>query len=286
MTKTPILYFAFIIALVLTSFILYGTQSGQRFFKWSVRNTFTYAFGDIKLKLATESRCLVQNTYRQNKFDDNVCELCENTMFEEINTQEMGKINDFLQLEVPLVVTNSVNTLEDNLRMFAQSFLSNENLALFHPCQFKSNYKSKIREHRQLLQMVKNGNIKSFYSVWENCAEISYKSFRRFYQRPGVLGNNVQLTGTNWVFICSHFDSQTFRDIETFSQFVTVIVQKGSAEIRLVPIEPCMSVCFTQTTYITRGDTLIFSGLLYHISIRPSCSGEETLLIGVGGFLD
>ncbi|XP_060591909.1 uncharacterized protein LOC132746709 [Ruditapes philippinarum] len=286
MGKFLILRLGFITVLMLTLVIVYETEKGQCFLKWCLRKTLIHALGDTELKRATESRCLVQNMYKKNYFDDNICELCENNSFEEINTNVEDDISDSMHLEVPLVINNSVKSFENSLRAFAQLFLLNEKLELFQPCQFKSNIKSKVREHRQLLQLVSSGKIKSFYSLWENCADISYKAFRQFYERPTILGNNVQLTGTNWAFMCSDFESKMFRNIETFSQIVTLLVQKGSVEIRLVPIEGCLNICSTLTTYISSRDMLVFSGNLYSLYIRPSCYSEEILLIGVGGYID
>lgn len=262
------------------------TKTGKKFLVWSVKKSVMFAFDDEQFRNFYDGKCLLKNTFIRSDVDVDQCELCESSQLGEMNDSATEDLIDFLHWDIPVVVKDSSYRSDTDVYKFAHAFLSDRDLAMFHPCQFKSNIKSKLSEHRQLLQMLSLGRVTSFYALWENCAEMSLKAFRQFYSRPSFLGNNIQLTGTNWAFVCLDYVSRRFKDIETFSQLVVMFVQKGTAEVRLSPAQMCADICSTISTTLVSGDTLLFSGTLYSLSIRSECHGAETVVIGVGGNFD
>lgn len=267
-------------------FIICNTQPGKKFIAWSVRRSVMLVLNQQQFNSFNSGRCLIQNKFRELKFDIEQCELCENMNAIKRNIAISIDVMEFINWDIPIIVNASSDGSAMRLLEFVHLFLSNEALSLFQPCQFSSNLKTRVSEHRQLLNMFADDKATSFYALWENCAETSLKAFRKFYERPSVLGTNVQLAGSSWTLMCSDYESRSFRNIQTFTPLVVVFVQTGSVEIRLVPEELCADICSTLYTYLASGETLVFSGNLYRVSLRPTCNGGETLVIGVGGYYD
>ena len=236
-------------------------------------------------------RCLIPNpSIITRELDVNDCDQCE-TIDDVILLNQSNK-SEFMPLvkqDIPVVVMEEElhkPDTYDSVAEFVHLFLSVNDLSLYEPCGFASNLKRKTNDHRELLQLVDTGGVISLYAHWENCADISYKAFRQFYQRPNFLPPNVQLTDPNWVMICSNYQGKFPKVIDNRSPLFMLIVLKGHVDITIKPWAVCNASCTEITYRLHSGWILLLTDTLWELNYTPSCKGNETILIGVNGYFD
>lgn len=277
--------------MAVSAVLVVNTMSGQKFLKWSFRRVFIQLSGFVDFYEYRNNKCLVNNPLRVPQTD--FCEVCEDfddvTSFFDNSHLNSTEVNFKLQMQSPFVVkTNSSveHSSMSSVHSFLEDFTSIEQMSLFHPCQYESNWKTKALDHWSLVNMIRRRELKSVFALWENCAESTLKEFRRFYTRPHFLESNVQLTGSNWAFLCSDFDGKRFREIKLFTPLAVVIATNGMLKLKLEASEECREVCSSFTVTLNAGDLLVFSSSFYRLSVLPKCRNGEAIAVGVGGYAD
>ena len=279
------LCFIFVIACILKSGPL------DKWFSWMFRITSIKLLSRIDWTQIRNTRCLVANpTIPTRVFDLTDCDQCENIDgVMHVNQIDGSNFMTLLKQDIPVVVTqtgkDTPQTFESVVE-FVDLFLSVDDLGLYEPCGFASNLKRKVDDHRQLLQLINTGDVLSFYAHWENCAEISYKSFRRFYERPEFLPANIQLTESNWAMICSHYQGKRPKSIERHSPLYIMMVLKGHVDIKISPWSICNTTCSEITERLYAGGVLLLTDTLWQLEYTPSCKDGDTIVIGINGYFD
>lgn len=263
----------------------------DKLISWSFRRTTIKLFHKLDWFQYRNQRCFLQNPSKRTAiFDIEDCEQCE-------NMNKVNFINDtlgshFMKLvkqDYPVVLSETglaVSETFESVVDFVDLFLSVDDLSIYEPCRFASNVKRKVYDHRQLLQLISSGDVTSFYAHWENCAEISFKSFRRFYVRPEVLPANIQLTNANWVMLCSDYQGNTPKLIDFNSPLFVMLVLKGRVEINISPRAICNKKCPEIIETLHKGNILLLTDALWRLKYIPFCPNNETILIGINGYFD
>ncbi|KAL4228533.1 hypothetical protein ACF0H5_011583 [Mactra antiquata] len=283
------------------TFLLMQTSSGRKFLAWSYRTTLITTLTQRQIEYIYSSKCLIRNNYLTNTIDADICELCETVDKFETVSRNTDILMNLVHLDVPVIYytgetddDDSSNDDGDNdddsnnmtVGNFVEQFLYIEELALFHPCQFSSNLKYKVTEHRDLLLKIHHKVFTSYYALWENCAQDALRAFRLFYNRPEFLDNSIQMTGSNWALICENFIGKRLKKMELYAPLEIILVVRGTVHVHLIPTNGCNETCTSLSHDLTDGETAIFTSTLHDLYIRPDCSKAETLVFGIGAYFD
>lgn len=275
--------------------LMVNTEYGWKFLKWSSRMSVLQLNGIIDFYEYHNSKCLINNNFKiEESMVDDWCDVCENfdtvkQLYDNESGVDFVAFHAYFQMNAPVVVKrdNSKSRYSfDSIFAFLDAYSSNEKFSYYHPCQYQSNWKSKISDHWTLMSSILKQEVTSFYALWENCADIALKEFRQFYERPEFLGPTVQLTGSNWALVCSDFGGKRFKEIKLFTPSAVVFMDSGFLKIKLEPHDNCLEICSTITVGLKPGDVLLFSTDLYRLMVLPSCRNGDTIALGVGAVTD
>ena len=281
-------------ALVYISVMHCSSSTFKKFMKWSERKVAIKIMDIFQMSDIHNNRCILKNSYLKNQrivMDE--CEMCENIdMFVVYNITEesniISEINQDIHNEVPIVVQSHLNQ-PDQDDLLVSDIVAQigylKSVYVYKQCQYQSNFKARFSELPHLMNYIASGGKIPFYAFWENCANQAIKEFRVFYQRPSFLGGHVQLTGSNWMYMCRDFTGKIYRQVELFSPVVMVMVQAGEVAVKLKAAEECVEMCDGLERTLINGDTLIFSSNIYSLFYKPVCNNSETIVVGVGGYM-
>ena len=288
--RLKLCFYVFLCLLMLACVLKMGFF--DKFVNWGFRRTSIKLVTKLDWFKYRNQKCYISNPakhVRQLEVED--CEQCETINRVTVINDTYG--SDFMKLvkqDIPVALPNSVADevkAYENVTDFVDLFLSIDDFALYEPCGFASNLKRKVDDHRHLLQLIASHDVGSFYTHWENCADVSYKSFRRFYGRPKFLPPNIQLTDSNWAMLCSDYDGRTLKQIEVISPLFIMMVVKGHAEITLSPRVICKGYCSDEIRKtLHEGTVLLLTDSFWLLKYTPSCKDDETILIGINGYFD
>ena len=263
----------------------------DQFISWSFRRSTIKMVSKMDWYKYRNQKCFVPNPSKYVRaFQQEDCEQCE-TITDVIFLNDIDGMNfmRFVKQDIPVAIDYSEASnfkVFDNVTEFVDLFLSIDTLAEYEPCGFASNLKAKVDDHRQLLNLIDSHDVKSFYAHWENCADTSFKAFRQFYERPGFLPPNIQLTDSNWAMLCSDYNGRTVKSVDLTSPLFIMMVMKGEMEITLSPREICQGYCSQIKKMLQEGQVLLLTDYLWRLHYKPSCHDNETILIGMNGHFD
>ena len=263
----------------------------DKYISWNLRKISISLLSKFDWAKLRNKRCFLSNPSKfTREFKQEDCEQCEN--INNLNSINVTHFSDAMRLvkqDFPVVVTDSWSKQSkpfENVSDFVDLFLSVDDLGIYEPCGFASNMKRKAEDHHQLLQLVASGEVTSFYAHWENCAELAFKSFRRFYERPEFLPANIQLTDSNWVILCSGYQGKTQKQIDISSPLYIMMVMRGDVTITISPRKICNTTCTVIAETLKEGMVLLLTNTLWQLKYTPTCKDSETIVIGINGYFD
>ena len=283
------LFYAFLCLLVFACVLKLGCF--DRFISWSFRRASVKVVSKLDWYRYINQKCYVPNPSKYVRhFQREDCEQCETiNSVALINDTEKTNFKRLVKYDIPVAIKYSGPgefKVFANVTDFVDLFLSIDALAEYEPCEFASNLKGKVDDHRQLLNLIDTDGVTSFYAHWENCADISFKAFRQFYERPKFLPPNIQLTDSNWAMLCVHYDGRTLKPVQVTSPLFIMMVMKGNVEITLSPRDICQGYCSEITETLYEGTVLLLTDTLWLLHYTPSCKNNETILFGINGYFD
>ncbi|XP_045156844.1 uncharacterized protein LOC123523208 [Mercenaria mercenaria] len=237
--------------------------------------------------------CFIPNYF--NEGDDRPleaedCQNCSRIMkIDVLLAPTMEEIaNSYLYKDIPVIVQHSGQApdkvdIEDIIKLY----LDNDVMRLFTSCNFESNVKVKKKDHRTFLEGIRSKDISQYYAHWENCFKEAAKLFRSVYKRPEFLPFSVELTASNWIFLCSNYTENKNLSFQLpYEEQIIVLVQlSGNLDISLRPREPCGEDCKSIHASIPEGGALFVTDFFYDIEYAR-CNQENSITVGLGGKLD
>ncbi|XP_052279393.1 uncharacterized protein LOC127877494 [Dreissena polymorpha] len=237
-------------------------------------------------------QCLIHNPLSKNGMRElqlKNCEVCTNirkvSVLEDHTAGEL--IDQFIDRDEPVLV-HRVASLQPSISVqeLTELFVDNDLMSIYTGCEFESNLPShEVRNQRALLMGIRDGRIYSYYARWRNCFAEAAKLFRQVYRRPEYIPASVELSPSNWVFICSEFTDRRTLEMPVQDEFMVLAQLLGSMELALTPREPCKGNCTQIKATLNQGDTLLLTDFFYDLEYI-TCTSDTSITVGLVGKID
>ncbi|XP_041353751.1 uncharacterized protein LOC121371720 [Gigantopelta aegis] len=236
--------------------------------------------------------CLIDNPlYTANQLTTDDCQICEGLheikRLRNISAEEI--VHKYLRRDIPVIVEDGTRDWphEDlySITALEEAFNTHPVLRQYASCSFTSNIRVKYGNHRHLIQLAANNEIKEYFAHWENCFAEAGKAFRTFYKRPYFFPRTVELAMSNWLLLSSNYTGRMAKKIQIGQPMMALAQVSGKVEVFVQPLEPCERICSKLAMVLRAGEILVTTDFLWSLNYLP-IGANYSVTIGIGGSFD